>query len=472
MKPFFAILFLLICGLLCGAELTVLAVSDSHAKCWKWRNLADAVNRHRRTAGTENTLLLDAGDTLQGSWLGTWKNGAIPMAILNELNVDAWVPGNHDFDYAPESFLRFKGALLGGDWQTDRVKPRAWAMFERAGYKIAVIGLGEWGMRRRVLPDAGITFKDPEKVLASAVREALAAGADLLILVQHDGEYGGFGTLHRRLQKFPEIPLVIGAHSHQWVAGKKIGRAWYVQPGCYGDHLAVIKVSFRGKDEVPVITSFLEKTKSPAQYRFRQETFAALQEVSRKGKEVLGNVPGGLAPPDGLYMKGAFGDLAEKALLAETGAGVCIFSLQGGGVRTPDKVTAGDLFRLYPYGGRICSTELTPTELETLIREMIKFQNRREKLSVRYGGVKLYRDKRGRVQKIVLPSAGPDGRILVAMTDYELAGCAGQIPMMQQLLAKGLPYRNTGILLRDAIARRLSMEKNLQSGKKGVSYQQ
>ena len=472
MKRFFSILTLLVCFLLAGNDLTILAVSDSHANCWKWRNLADALTRHRERAGAENILLLDAGDTLQGSWFGTWENGAIPMAILNELGFDAWVSGNHDFDHSPESFLRFKGTLLGGDWQTERVKPRAWTMFERAGHKIAVIGLGEWGMRRRVLPDAGITFKDPEKVLASAVREALAAGADLLILVQHDGEYGGFGTLHRRLQKYPEIHLVIGAHSHQGVAGKKIGRAWYVQPGCCGDHLAVIKVSFRGKDEVPVITSILEKTKSPVQYRFAKDIFSAMQKVSRQGKTMLENVPGGLAQPDGLYMKGAFGDLAEKALLAETGAGVCIFSLPCGGFRTPEKVTAGDLFRLYPYGGRICSMALTPAQLGDLVREMIKFQNRREKLSVRYGGVKLYRDKRGRVQKIVLPSAGPDGRILVAMTDYELTGCAGQIPMMQQLLAKGLPYRNTGILLRDAIARRLQMEKNLQSGKKGVSYQQ
>ena len=116
---------------------------------------------------------------------------------------------------------------------------------------------------------------------------------------------------------------------------------------------------------------------------------------------------------------------------------------------------------------------MTPAQLGDLIREMIKFQNRREKLSVRYGGVKLYRDKRGRVQKIVLPSAGPDGRILTAMTDYELTGCAGQIPVMRQLLENGLAYRNTGILLRDAIADLLSgSKKNLQSGKKGVSYQQ
>ena len=194
MRSIFFILIFFAGLLLAGADLTVLAVSDTHAGCWRWRSMADAIFKYRRTAGAENVLLLDAGDSLQGSWEGTFNHGALPLAIMNELQVDAWVPGNHDFEDSPERFLQFHGALLGGDWQTVRVKPRAWQMFERAGRKIAVIGLGEWGMRNRVLPDSGMIFTDPELVLAKAVREAQAAGADLLILVQHDGEYSSSGT--------------------------------------------------------------------------------------------------------------------------------------------------------------------------------------------------------------------------------------------------------------------------------------
>jgi 2',3'-cyclic-nucleotide 2'-phosphodiesterase (5'-nucleotidase family) len=441
--------------LLAGADLTILAVSDTHAGCWRWRSMADAILEHRRMAGAENVLLLDAGDSLQGSWEGTFRNGALPLAIMNELQVDAWVPGNHDFEESPERFLQFRGVLLGGDWQTARVKPRAWMMFERAGRKIAVIGLGEWGMRSRVLPHSGMIFSDPEVVLAKAVREAQAAGADLQILVQHDGEFGSYGTLHRRLKKFPEIQLVIGAHTHQEVPGKKIGSAWYVQPGSHGSSLGVIRVQFREKGEVPVLTSSLEKLPAHGEYRFPQKIYTDLAAVARSGNTVLGYVPGGLAQPADRDMKGMFGDLAEKALREETGAVAVLFCMYQGRARSPEKVTAASLYQVYPYESRIYSVALTPQELQTVIQELAAFQRKKKGLAIRFGGVKIYRDKRGGLQRAVLPSPGPDGRILTAMTDYELTGCAGRIPFLPGLLRNCLEYRNTNILLRDAVSCRL-----------------
>ena len=456
MRSIFFILIFFAGLLLAGADLTVLAVSDTHAGCWRWRSMADAIFKYRRTAGAENVLLLDAGDSLQGSWEGAFNHGALPLAIMNELQVDAWVPGNHDFEDSPERFLQFHGALLGGDWQTVRVKPRAWQMFERAGRKIAVIGLGEWGMRNRVLPDSGMIFTDPELVLAKAVREAQAAGADLLILVQHDGEYSSSGTLHRRLKKFPEIHLVIGAHTHQEIPGKKIGSAWYVQPGSHGSVLGVIRVQFRGKGEIPVLTSSLEKLPARSEYRFPQKIYMDLASVTRAGKEVLGHVPGGLAQPDDRDMKGSFGNLAEQALREETGAAAVLFCMYQGEGRCPETVTAASMYQIYPYGSRIYSVALTPQELLTVIRELVSFQRKKKDLAIRFGGIKIYRDKRGVLQKAVLPQPGPDGRILTAMTDYELTGCAGKIPFLPGLLRNGLEYQNTNILLRDAISRCLA----------------
>ncbi len=472
MKSFLFILTLLAGFLLAGADLTVLAVCDAHAECWRWRSLADAIAKHRQAAGEENTLLLDAGDSLQGSWAGTWRAGAIPLAIMNHLRVDAWVPGNHDFEDSPTRFLQFRGALLGGDWQAGGVKPRAWQMFERAGHKIAVIGLGEWGMRKRVLPNSTMTFSDPEIVLENAVREAQTAGAELLILLQHDGEFGSFGTLHRRLRKFPEIQLVIGAHTHQEIPGKKVGGAWFVQPGSHGKKLGVIRVQFRGAGGVPVITSVLEDMPSRAAYRFPQEIFADLSSVTRAGEQVLGYVPGGLAQPADRDMKGAFGSLAEQALLQETGAAAAIFCMYKGSFRSPEQVTAKGLFGVYPYGSRIYSIALTPQELHTVIRDFVFYQQKKKNLAIRFSGVKIYRDKRGYLQKVVLPPAGNDGRILVAMTDFELTGCAGRVPFLPELIRDGASYRDSGVLLREAMSRHLSLEKNLQSVKKGVSYNQ
>ena len=155
-------------------------------------------------------------------------------------------------------------------------------------------------------------------------------------------------------------------------------------------------------------------------------------------------------------MKGSFGNLAEQALREETGAAAVLFCMYQGEGRCPETVTAASMYQIYPYGSRIYSVALTPQELLTVIRELVSFQRKKKDLAIRFGGIKIYRDKRGVLQKAVLPPPGPDGRILTAMTDYELTGCAGKIPFLPGLLRNGLEYQNTNILLRDAISRCLA----------------
>ncbi|MEX0635051.1 hypothetical protein M8494_37710 [Serratia ureilytica] len=48
-----------------------------------------------------NLILVDAGDTIQGSFVETFKHEAVsPMMLgLNALNYDVWVMGNHEFDF-------------------------------------------------------------------------------------------------------------------------------------------------------------------------------------------------------------------------------------------------------------------------------------------------------------------------------------------------------------------------------------
>lgn len=455
MKRSLFFLTLLAAALLHAAELTVLATADTHADTLGWARIAPLIAEERERAGAENTLLIDAGDTLQGHVDGSFRDGAIPLAILNFLRFDVWVPGNHDFAYRPYRFGAFRGTVLGGDWKTGDFTPQAWRMFERAGHKVAVIGLGESGLAKRLLPDSGVRFEDQEKVLSRAVSEALAAGAELLIWVRHDGLYAPSGPLFGFLRRHPEIALVIGAHTHQEIAGKKVGRAWFVQPGARGNCLGVVRVRFRQGD-VPEMTSELRCPAPDAPLmRWPPELFAMIREARSLARQTVGHAAAPLRPPTGRDWSGALGDLAETALRRETGAAVTLVTTYRPAEAWEKGVTAptrAEFFRLMPYENRICRADLTPDVLREVIRDLVALQRRRKNLSVRFGGVRVYRDKHGKLQRAVLPPPGPDGRIPVALTDYELTGCGGGMP---DVFSRG-PWRDTGVLLRDAAARLLA----------------
>ena len=47
----------------------------------------------------KNVLLVDAGDTLQGTALSFLSDGQVMVKCLNQLHYDMWTWGNHEFDW-------------------------------------------------------------------------------------------------------------------------------------------------------------------------------------------------------------------------------------------------------------------------------------------------------------------------------------------------------------------------------------
>lgn len=57
----------------------------------------------------KNTLLLNTGDTIQGSAEAMFTRGQALVDVLNKFGIDAFAPGNWDFVYGNERFLEFFG---------------------------------------------------------------------------------------------------------------------------------------------------------------------------------------------------------------------------------------------------------------------------------------------------------------------------------------------------------------------------
>ena len=59
-------------------------------------------------------VLVDAGDAVQGTPLGKLSNGESIVSIMNAAGYDFAIPGNHEFDYGMEQFLKLASRMKCG----------------------------------------------------------------------------------------------------------------------------------------------------------------------------------------------------------------------------------------------------------------------------------------------------------------------------------------------------------------------
>ena len=185
------------------------------------------------------TLLLDGGDTLQGSWTSLQTKGADMVAALNLLGTDA-TTGHWEFTYGADRVKEIVAALtcpmLAGnvqdtEWNEDVFDHTS--MFERGGVKVAVIGQAfpytPIANPRWMFPEWSFGIKE-EKV-AERVRAARTAGAQLVVLLSHNG----FGVDRKMAARVPGIDVILTAHTHDAMPEPLlVGRTLLVASGCYG----------------------------------------------------------------------------------------------------------------------------------------------------------------------------------------------------------------------------------------------
>ena len=67
----------------------------------------------KKTQSDENneTILVDAGDSIQGGIIGALSKGMWPAEIMDKMGYDVAVPGNHEFDFGVERFLEIADSV-------------------------------------------------------------------------------------------------------------------------------------------------------------------------------------------------------------------------------------------------------------------------------------------------------------------------------------------------------------------------
>jgi 2',3'-cyclic-nucleotide 2'-phosphodiesterase/3'-nucleotidase len=216
-----------------------------------------------------DSLLIDVGDVYQGTDVGLRSKGELMIDLFNHLKYDAWIIGNHEFDWGIQAFqqalqrsampvltantvLEGKPAGEFPDAKHPFAKIQPFILKEVAGIKLAIIGVTTPGMPFWLSSEFthGIDFQYPVEPVRRAIARAKSEGADAIVLTGHMGlkpRSGGddfANTVMALTSEFPEVSVFIAGHTHQAIPSRLVNGALFTQADHFGIHVGRVDLVF------------------------------------------------------------------------------------------------------------------------------------------------------------------------------------------------------------------------------------
>ena len=231
-------------------DLQILATSDTHGKFDPWdyaANKADASGSVAQQATaikqcrTRNTLVVDAGDTIQANSAELFLNDDLhPMiAAMNAIGYDIWTTGNHEYNYGMDVLKKVMGQqkakVLTGNVYAPDGTPLAdgYTIIKKGTVKIGVIGMVTPNIIRwdaKNLEGWKVTNPVDE---SRKIIDKIKNDVDVIIGVMHmdvDNEYGIYGSGVTDLANAcPEFDVIVAAHGHKSIPNKMINGVLVVE---------------------------------------------------------------------------------------------------------------------------------------------------------------------------------------------------------------------------------------------------
>src|SRR5262245_36673505 len=214
-----------------------------------YAHLATLVKRIRAERNGR-TLLLDGGDTLQGSATALWSRGEDMVRVSNQLGVDV-ATGHWEFSHGIERVKELFGdrphrGLFAGDFVAHNVTVAGWGDHVFHPYTIREVGGVRVGVIGQAFPYTPIahprrfvselTFGIREDGVQALVHELRDdKKVDLVVLLSHNGAAVDL-KLAARVQG---LDVVLGGHTHDALPQPLlVGRTLVVNSGSYGKFLS------------------------------------------------------------------------------------------------------------------------------------------------------------------------------------------------------------------------------------------
>ena len=239
-----------------------LSLAKSYGKLGGLDRTATLIKAIRAERGDNKVLLLDGGDTWQGSYCSLKTQGADMVAAMNALKPDAMV-GHWEFTLGKERVEELVDEMgypfLGSncfDTEWDERVFQSTAYFERGGIKVAVIG-----QHFPYTPIAnpshlveGWSFGIRPDEIQSNIDEARDNGAEIIVLLSHNG----FDVDQKLAADISGIDVILTGHTHDAVPeAVRIGKTLVLSSGSHGKYLGRIDLKVEGGQVVDASSTLI-----------------------------------------------------------------------------------------------------------------------------------------------------------------------------------------------------------------------
>lgn len=351
------------------------------------------------------TLLVDAGDSVQGDVIGTLSDGNFPLQIMNKLGYDIAVPGNHEFDFGMDNFFSLKDSaefpylsanfvdLSSGNTVLDSYK-----IIETDGVKIGFVGISTPETITKSTPaffknDSGeyiygFCSGDNGNELYSAVQTAVdsasAEGADYIVAVGHLGvdAQSSPWTSKEVISNVSGIDVFIDGHSHSVIDGETVTdkdgeSVLLASAGTKLADIGTVTISDDGISSKLISKSdfTVSDDTSSAEYAAYTETDNYVKSIEAEYSELADTVVAKTDVDLVIYKPGTderiirntetnLGDLCADAYRSLLGADIGF--VNGGGIRAnieKGDITYADIIAVHPFGNSACLIEATGQQI-------------------------------------------------------------------------------------------------------------
>ncbi|MEV5883310.1 5'-nucleotidase C-terminal domain-containing protein [Streptomyces sp. NPDC052020] len=422
--------------------LTVMGTTDLHGHVFNWDYFKDAeysdpqgnaqglaristlVDQVRAEKGRRNTLLLDAGDTIQGTPLTyyyakvdpiTAEGGPVhPMAqAMNAIGYDAVALGNHEFNYGIETLRKFEEQcrfpLLGANAvDAKTLKPAFPPYFMKTfrvkgapPVKVAVLGLTNPGIAiwDKAYVQGKLAFPGLEEQAAKWVPKLRSMGADVVVVSAHSGSSGtsSYGdqlpyvenAAANVARQVPGIDAILVGHAHAEieelrVVNEQTGKAVVLsEPLCYAERLALFDFDLafeRGRWRVESVKASLRDSRTVADDpRITKLLADEHRKVVSYVNQVVGTATATLTTAEARYKDAPIIDLintvqedvVRQALAGTEYASLPVLSQASPFSRTSQipagEVTIRDLSSLYVYDNTLVAKVMSGAQIRAYL---------------------------------------------------------------------------------------------------------
>lgn len=344
---------------------------------------------HLRSRAPDRTVLIDGGDTWQGTFTSNANKGEAVVQAMNLMRYDAQVLGNHDYDWGQdviaqrgrEARFPFLAANLTDASGNIPAYAKPYIVKDLGIAKIGIIGITNPRSPSIVKASsiAGLTFGPAIEAVRRYLPEVRAA-ADVVVVLTHQGPVAGSVQVDDVLlaEAVPEIDLIVASHNHVPLrTAQTVGKVRIFNTGAYTENLGRVEItidrqtrkvaSITGGDVLIPITSGAVRPDAEIATIVAQRRAEGLSVTSR----VVGSVAVLLDAVRGNEVP--IGNLIADALLdygRKQGWQTDLAFYNQAGVRASlaaGEITFGQLYQVLPFANTIVQVDLTGVQVKEVL---------------------------------------------------------------------------------------------------------